>query len=319
MPLISIVVPVYNVEHYMRQCLDSICGQTYRNIEVVVVDDGSTDGSGEVCDEYARRDPRVVVVHEKNGGLSMARNVGMKHAKGDYFMFVDSDDWVEPYFCEYALTMLKDNNVKLVAFGHERFYEEPGKKRVSKSVHVRKPKKISASRAIGFLLGRVVVYNYAWNKIYDRTLFEGVEYPVGRVYEDNAVTYKVVHRAGEVFLSDRVLYHYRRRETSISFNRYKPQNIKDRFQIWEERLEFLKVHYPEHVDFQIVHLAYEGLAAVTYCKGDAYKEFRKEAKSFLKENRECLLKKGKSVFFYLYFYCRPLLPVSLKIHHRMKG
>ncbi len=315
MQLITIIVPVYNTEKYLKQCLSSLCSQTYGNIEILVVDDGSNDKSAAICDEFVEKDPRVVVLHKENGGVAMARNVALKKARGDYFMFVDSDDWVEPDFCECALSQLMENKVRLLVFGHEGHYEVPGKETLVKVFHVDNPIRMTASQAMRYVLGGNTVYNYMCNKIYDRKLFDGIEFPVGRVFEDNDVTYKVVHRAGDIFISDRVLYHYRRQEASISYNWNKPKNIKDRFQIWRQRLEFLKVHYPEHVNFQIVRLAYEGLSAYTFCKGDEYKDFRNEVKTFLKENKACVLKNSKSVFFLLYYYCRPLLPACLKRHH----
>ena len=315
MPLLTIIVPVYNTEKYLKQCLSSLCSQTYGNIEILVVDDGSNDSSAAICDEFAEKDPRVVVIHKDNGGVAMARNVALSKAKGDYFMFVDSDDWVVPDFCECALSQLLENNVRLLVFGHKGVYEVPGKAPVIKIFKVKNPIRMTASQAMRYVLGGNTVYNYMCNKIYDRKLFDGIEFPVGRVFEDNDVTYRVVHRAGDIFISDKVLYYYRRQETSISYHWNKPKSIKDRFQIWRQRLEFLKVHYPEHVDLQIVRLAYEGLSAYTFCKGDEYKDFRNEVKDFLKENKACVLKNSKSVFFLLYYYCRPLLPACLKHHH----
>ena len=317
-PLITIIVPVYNNEKYLRKCLSSLCDQTYKNIEILIVDDGSNDSSGAISDEFAEKDPRVVVIHKENGGVAMARNVALRKAKGDYFMFVDSDDWVEPDFCESALSQLLENNVRLLVFGHKGVYEKPGKEPVTKIFTVKNPIRLAASQAMRYVLGGNTVYNYMCNKIYDRKLFDGIEFPVGRVFEDNDVTYRVVHRAGDIFISDRVLYYYRRQETSISYLWNKPKNIKDRFQIWRKRLEFLKVHYPEHVNLQIVRLAYEGLSAYTFCKGNEYEDFRKEVKDFLKDNKECVLQNNKSIFFLLNYYCRRLLPACFKRHINRK-
>lgn len=317
-PLITIIVPVYNNEKNLLKCLSSLCDQTYKNIEILIVDDGSNDSSGAISDEFAEKDKRVVVIHKENGGVAMARNVALRKAKGDYFMFVDSDDWVEPDFCESALSQLLENNVRLLVFGHKEVYEKPGKEPVTKIFTVKNPIRLTASQAMRCVLGGNTVYNYMCNKIYDRKLFDGIEFPVGRVFEDNDVIYRVVHRAGDIFISDRVLYYYRRQETSISYLWNKPKNIKDRFQIWRQRLEFLKVHYPEHVNLQIVRLAYEGLSAYTFCKGNEYEDFRKEVKDFLKDNKECVLQNNKSIFFLLYYYCRPLLPACFKCHVNKK-
>ena len=317
-PLISIIVPIYQVELYLEKCIDSIINQTYKNLEIILIDDGSPDRCGAICDEYALHDDRVTVIHSENGGLSAARNRGLALCEGEYVLFVDSDDWVEPDFCESALSQLLENNVRLLVFGHKGVYEKPGKEPVTKIFTVKNPIRLAASQAMRYVLGGNTVYNYMCNKIYDRKLFDGIEFPVGRVFEDNDVTYRVVHRAGDIFISDRVLYYYRRQETSISYLWNKPKNIKDRFQIWRKRLEFLKVHYPEHVNLQIVRLAYEGLSAYTFCKGNEYEDFRKEVKDFLKDNKECVLQNNKSIFFLLYYYCRPLLPACFKRHINKK-
>ena len=116
MPHVSVIVPVYNVEEYLRKCIDSIVAQTLKDIEIILVDDGSTDGSGTICDEYASQDKRVRVVHKINGGLSSARNTGIEAASAPFLMFIDSDDWVEPNFCEKPYLAAKNNNADLVLF-----------------------------------------------------------------------------------------------------------------------------------------------------------------------------------------------------------
>ena len=125
MPKVSVIIPVYNVESYLRKCVDSIIGQTLINIEIILVDDGSTDRSGSICDEYRRQDGRIQVIHKANGGLSSARNVGIDAASAPYIMFLDSDDWAEPGFCEIPYDAAVDTNSDLVIF--QTCYVKDGK------------------------------------------------------------------------------------------------------------------------------------------------------------------------------------------------
>lgn len=124
LPLISIIVPVYRTEQYLRQCVDSLLAQTYNRIEIILVDDGSPDGSGGICEEYAAKDPRVKVIHQENGGLSAARNTGLDHATGEYVMFVDSDDWISPDNCEKAVAVARARDVDVVIWSYRREYPD---------------------------------------------------------------------------------------------------------------------------------------------------------------------------------------------------
>lgn len=204
--LISVIVPVYNVEPYLRQCLDSIINQTYRNIEIIVIDDGSTDGCPQICEEFRERDERVVVFHTENRGLSAARNLGIDHAHGEWIMFVDSDDWVEPEFCRLPYETAVEHGADLVIFemaiidlnGHtkKRHYQTSGI--------------ISAETAVE------CGHSAAWNKLYHRDLFVGICYPVGQVAEDTAITHRLVFKARTIVYLNDELYYYRKRKGSIS-------------------------------------------------------------------------------------------------------
>ena len=288
--LISIIVPVYNVEPYLRQCFDSLLAQTYRNIEIVVVDDGSTDSSGAICEEYASRDNRIKLAHQKNQGLSASRNHALDRAKGEYFMFVDSDDYVEPTFCERTLQLALDNHVKCVNFGYISHYRGQVKKCMPKSCRI-----IDAEEGIRHLIlsDEVAIYNFTMVRIYHRLLFRDIRFPVGRLYEDNAVTCKVLHEAGRIYVTTDALYHYRRRSDSISGedNKNKPKAVYDRFFIRNERLEFIKKRYPNLVGIQICQLAFTTVIEMPYIPGRNEEEtcMKDEMRTFLRENRDYLL------------------------------
>lgn len=209
--LISIIVPVYKVENYLEECLDSLCRQSMPEIEIILIDDASPDRCGEICDTYAARDERFRVIHRpENKGLSAARNLGIKLASCDYLMFVDSDDWVHDDYCRDAYQCAIQNHADLVMFDFQHVSD-------SKTPSVPdKPFSIThktRNEAIDLLFTEVK--NYAWNKLYQKELFEGVFYPEGFYYEDIATTYKTVWNASNIFYLNKKLYHYRLRSGSI--------------------------------------------------------------------------------------------------------
>ncbi len=209
-PEVSVIVPVYNVEPYLRRCIDSLVNQTLQNIEIILIDDGSTDGCGAICDEYATKDTRIRVVHQENAGLSEARNAGIDRARADFLMFVDSDDWVEPEFCELPLMLAKKHKADLVMFQFR--YSKNGRiqrKRLDVSEGIKTQKE-----ALGLLASDAGMM--AWNKLYHRELFRTNRYPKGKVYEDVVLTPVLVHLAQKVVYSTAVLYNQEYRAGSIT-------------------------------------------------------------------------------------------------------
>lgn len=161
--LISIIVPVYNVEQYLSRCVDSLVNQTYHNIEIILVDDGSPDRSGEICDEYAKKDKRVKVIHQSNGGLSDARNTALDIAKGDYLMFVDSDDWIEKKTCEILNRLASDYKADTVIFGLN-FVFDSGKVIRSKRGMAGLTDKNMCMKYLIHNVARGGIFNYAWSQ-----------------------------------------------------------------------------------------------------------------------------------------------------------
>ncbi len=204
--LVSVIVPVYNVAAYVGACLESICAQTHRNLEIIVVDDGSDDGSAALCDRIAATDARLVVIHQENGGLSIARNAGLDRAQGAYIAFVDSDDVVSPCFVEALLAC--DADIAQCAFTTDAEGLAP---HVSRGcVHMSSRE---ASRALQLdATGNATV---VWNKLYRAALFEHLRFPAGRQHEDEFVTYRVLWEAETVAVTPAVLYRYRQRPGSI--------------------------------------------------------------------------------------------------------
>lgn len=210
-PLVSIIVPVYNVESYLKRCIDSILAQTCSDIEIILVDDGSTDASPRICDEYADKDSRIEVIHKKNGGQSEARNRGLDICKGDYISFVDSDDWVEPAYIEELLKLItkEDVDIAICELKRTKFFEEKNE-----------PQKIdsrcytSADAIRRLFVQKEVSFIGPVCKIYKRRLFNTVRFPVGKFHEDEFVTHVLFSHAKKIVYTSAILYYYYQRADS---------------------------------------------------------------------------------------------------------
>ena len=217
-PVLSVVVPIYNVEPYLRSCVESLLAQTFRDIELILVDDGSTDGCSAICDSYARLDSRVRVLHKENGGLSSARNAGMGIARASYLSFIDSDDLVHPQMLEsLMLPLLRNEDVGASMCAYLRISSENEcdmRKRAMPDAEV-----VGSVRGLEMVYGNLVpnIAFVAWNKIYRRDLFDrsGVRYPEGKLYEDGYTTYRLLYEAEKVAILNEPLYFYRTRPGSI--------------------------------------------------------------------------------------------------------
>ena len=221
--LVSIIVPVYNTKDYLVRCFDSLKAQTLDSIEFIIVDDGSTDGSGALCDEYALNYPWFRVIHQNNGGISSARNMGLSIATGKYVMFVDSDDWVTNDFCESAVSIAEAHHADVVAFRYNRVngdeYRVFGPSDDVLGVHTN----LDALGLIDECEG------YAWNKIYLRDkCFSNLTFPVGFCFEDQGTIHRAIYKADLVCFSNKVLYNYAYRDDSI-VSKVSPKKENDRF------------------------------------------------------------------------------------------
>lgn len=212
--MISVIVPVYKVEEYLAQCVDSILAQTYRNLEVLLVDDGSPDRSGELCDDYAQRDARVRAIHKENGGLSSARNAGLDAASGDYVAFVDSDDWIEPDAYEAMMAAMQKHDVKIVCAGRYDVSGVDGHK--EDGLCPEREEVVSSVELVGRIFHWDGMDSSAVDKLCARSLFDGIRYPVGKVVEDVPTTYRVMLRTDRIALIPKRMYNYLHRENSIS-------------------------------------------------------------------------------------------------------
>jgi len=213
-PLISVIIPVYDVETYLPKCVESVLRQTYTNLEIILVDDGSPDDSGRICDDFAERDSRVRVIHQKNGGLSKARNAGLDAAKGEYITFLDSDDWITEDAYGHLYAMVRKYDVKLVSGGNINVSSKTGEQTLG--ICPKKEEKISAEEMVGRMLMWDGCDSSVCDKLFHRSMLENFRFPEGKVCEDVAVTYKIVLQTDHVAMTEKPFYYYLHRVDSIT-------------------------------------------------------------------------------------------------------
>lgn len=236
-PLISIIVPVFNVEKYLERCLDSLISQSYRNIEIVLIDDGSTDESGKICDRYAKEHSNLIVIHQENQGLSMARNAGLDIAKGDYIGFVDSDDYVEPKMFEELYNNLLGNNADISVCS---FYEDDEDETNIMRVEL-KNEDITNFDAMKNIASQNNGHAFVvmWNKLFKKTLFDTIRFPIGKIHEDQFIIHKLYFVSNKISTFSSCLYHHINRSTNISTSSTAFKHFDD-FDAVFERIEFCK-------------------------------------------------------------------------------
>lgn len=214
--MVDIIIPVYNVAPYLRQCLNSVLRQTYTDIHIIIVDDGSTDGSSDICNDYSKL-KNVTLIKQKNSGLSAARNTGLTYATAPYLMFIDSDDWIEPNTVEILMNSLSENNAD-IACG--RTCMEYKTRSVSTTSGSGKTFICNQEQALDEVLSKNIIGYSAWGKLYKRSLFNNVIFPIGRTHEDIPITPKVILNCQKVIVVDIALFHYRQQNNSLSRGLY---------------------------------------------------------------------------------------------------
>lgn len=223
LPLISVIIPVYNVECYLHRCLNSVLNQTYSHLEILLVDDGSTDSSGKICDEFSALDQRVKIIHKENGGLSDARNRGIDEAKGEYITFIDSDDYIDEDMIEYLYGLLTKMNTKISVCTNRLCNEDTGKIRLDGDDG--KEERLTSCESCRRLLYSQAFGMSACAKLYHHSLFTSIRYPKGKLYEDTATTYKFLIKAGSVAYGRTCKYNYCLRSGSITRRRFDKRQL----------------------------------------------------------------------------------------------
>lgn len=284
-PLISVIVPVYNVENYIDDCIESICGQTYINLEIILVDDGSVDSSGSRCDSWAARDRRIRVFHKENGGLSDARNYALAHATGSYLCFVDSDDYIASNLIEHLLSLILSSHAQISICDPVHLFGDK-KALFSESDRVMK---FSSVEAICEMLYQTSFLVSAWGKLFDKSCFNSVKFPYGRYYEDSACMYRVFESAELIIYSNAGLYAYRHREGSITSRHFERKDLD----FWHICCEISQYYAQSETALQN--------AATAYCVSGALRVFlNADSEEFSLELDNCrkyICQNGWSVIF----------------------
>ena len=285
--LISVILPIYNVEKYIDRCLNSVLRQTYTNIEIILVDDGSTDNCQKICDEYAKNDNRIKVIHKKNGGLSDARNAGIKIAKGKYITLIDSDDYVENDYVEFLYSLIKESNAEISICSHTVLYENGTK--LEKATHENSI--LDPKTTLKRILYDDGIDLSAWAKMYKKELFDTVQYPKGRLFEDAATTYLLIDQCDKIAIGSESKYYYIIRSNSITTKNFSPKKMQ-LIDSTKEMCEYVKDKYPDlekAADRRLMYAYLSTLSQLANSK-DKYPKEQKELMKYIKENRKRILK-----------------------------
>ncbi|WP_078576644.1 glycosyltransferase family 2 protein [Salipaludibacillus agaradhaerens] len=249
---ISVIVPVFNVADFVLPCLNSIKDQTFKNIEVLIINDGSSDGSDELCEEFARTDDRFKVIHQRNGGLSAARNTGIQHASGLYLAFIDGDDKIDPLMLETLFQLCESSKSEIAVCGMGK---EIDGRPVFKQPETHSIKHFNTTEAMRELFKGELYRFAACNKLYKKELFSTVTFPTGRIHEDLQTTYKVIGQAKRLTFTDYIGYIYVQRSDSILNKAYHEDRL-DSFRGWDDIIFYMNEKFPELKDSYLSCYAY---------------------------------------------------------------
>lgn len=299
MKTVSIVIPVYNVEKYLPECLDSVINQTYKDLQIIVIDDGSTDSSGKICDQYAEKDNRITVIHQENAGAANAKNTGLDNVKGEYLAFADSDDWVELNWIETLVNAMEKYDADVVECGFDNVFVnevEEGK--------VYTEGEMLTTEDYFKQYNENWVSVIFWNKLFRAELTEGIRFrKERRCIDDEFYTYKVVSNAKKMIRVSNILYHYRQRKSSAAHSE------KNLLQITEDNLEVLIERYKwiasKNKKLRNTYLTYD-VDTLMYC-----------AKNFL--FNEKLIKKHKKISSFYLRQCILLFPNALTVYNAFRN
>lgn len=272
--MVSVIIPVYQVEKYIRKCINSVINQTYQNIEILLIDDGSPDNSGRICDEYALKDNRVKVIHKKNEGVSSARNMGLDICCGEYIMFLDSDDYIAEDAVEKALNALVLNQSDICVFNVVLITEDGEVIDDGREANPIVNEIITADDFYKKFREGNCWYYIISNKLYRRKIFEELRYPVGKIHEDSFVIHNIIDRSQTTVCIDDKLYYYVQTKNSIMRNAYSAKRLDDAEATLERSLFFLQKNKIDELQYALnlaLYILNEG-----YLKLDRGDEFVKE-------------------------------------------
>lgn len=239
--MISVIIPVYNVEKYISQCLESVCNQTYSDLEIILVDDGSTDESGKICDEYAQKDSRIKVIHQLNGGAAAAKNAGLRAATGTHLSFVDSDDFLEPGAYRHMLQIMQEHGADVVQCSYRDVFRDHTVERL-----LQIDKEVLSVTEFLTLLTKDWTCSLMTDKLFERSIFEGIFFETGHKIDDEYFTYRGIMNAKKIVRDSQIVYNYRKRASSVMYSPTSAQRIiSDRIDYLSKRRKNVIARYPQ--------------------------------------------------------------------------
>lgn len=306
---ISIIVPVYKTQDYIDRCIKSILGQSYQDFELILVDDGSPDKAGIICDEYARKDDRIKVIHQNNSGQSVARNNALKVATGDYYCFIDSDDYVADDLLEMLYSLITKNDADISLVNYKTFTGERAEAESKTTSDIVLYNNTSMIKNIHMVKDEL--YVVMWGKLFKKELFDGIQFPEGRICEDLHVLYRIYDRAKTSVFSNEKLYYYYRGNVSSSTYSINKKFYDDVFWVLEQEIEYIDNRHPELSNYPrrtymywIVDLCKKTGGLILFGKMRSlylrYRQLYRESRSMKKEK------------FFTFFYHMPSIYVALK-------
>jgi glycosyltransferase involved in cell wall biosynthesis len=305
---VSVIVPVYNVAPYLERCIDSICHQSYADLEIIIVDDGSTDGSSQICDRLAKSDDRISVIHQANGGLSAARNSGIESATGEFLTFVDSDDWIHPQFVETLLAIAIDKDCELVMCNFKRCKNRSVIEPSSSPAQV-----FTRDEAIPRMLRGEWIS--AWAKLYRRSLFDGFRFPVGRNNEDYAILLFIFERCNQIGYTPDALYFYFIRTGSITRSKLNDHSF-DEFFNGQEVWHYCQDNYPQWEALALFNLTASIIKLTGECVTEnKYPDRYDQMRGFVLSHKKQILHNPELPFKYHPFLWA--LIIRKKLHRKM--
>lgn len=281
--LISVIVPVYNVEKYIGRCIESILQQTYHNIEILLIDDGTEDNSGTICDDYARKDNRIIVYHKTNGGLSDARNYGIEKAEGEYITCIDSDDYVDEDYIEYLYSLQIKYNTPMSICQHRVLVGNKG--RVCDML-LHGDELLSAKNCLKRMLYHDVIDTSAWAKLYHRDLFNHVSYPKGMVFEDIGTTYALILQCDNIAVGYEAKYNYVVHKNSIVNSRFSQRKL-DMIAMTDKMADCVEARFPDLHPAVLRRRCYGRFSTLNQMlevQDVEYKKIRQDIIGYLKKN-----------------------------------
>lgn len=322
-PLISVIVPVYNVEFYIEKCIESIINQTYENLEIILIDDGSTDESPLICKKYAELDRRVKLIRQQNHGLSAARNTGIKNANGHFLGFIDSDDFIHPQMYEILLLNLYNNDADLSICSLTNVYDNKNEyilndfEKISyeNQLIMVNNKKEAYKRLYDEWSLRTVI---ACNKLYRKEIFDNIHYPTGKIHEDEFVIHHIIGSINKIVFTNASLYYYLQRENSIINEHYSLKRLSA-IEAYEDRILYFRRNKEDHVLVN-AYVRYLSLIAIHYNYVKKYFPFEKEILNNLKskfvktlDNNKKILSPMERYEFRMFLFSNVIYKIILKL------